>query len=117
MPYKDADKMRQYTRQWHAEHPNYMREWCAKHPDYMAKRNKRNHQRHKAYYDAYNKKFSQIHPEIIHSRRMALSYPLDSQCELCGSTQNLKRHHPDYDYPDIFVTCCSSCHAHIHQGV
>ena len=33
------------------------------------------------------------------------------------STQNLKRHHPDYDYPDIFVTCCSSCHAHIHQGV
>ena len=35
---------------------------------------------------------------------------LNSQCEFCGSTNDLEGHHPDYQYPEIFVTCCKSCH-------
>jgi len=38
-----------------------------------------------------------------------------SACEFCGATENLVRHHPDYDYPEIFVTVCKSCHNWIHH--
>jgi hypothetical protein len=38
------------------------------------------------------------------------------ECEFCGATENLYAHHPDYDYPLVVVTCCSSCHAFIHRG-
>jgi len=41
-------------------------------------------------------------------------FPLASECELCPEddkrTENLEHHHPDYDYPEIFVTCCRQCH-------
>lgn len=43
--------------------------------------------------------------------------PLASCCELCDSIENLMRHHPDYEFPDIIVTCCASCHSFIHRGV
>lgn len=36
--------------------------------------------------------------------------PLADSCEFCGSLENLGRHHPDYRYPEIYVTCCAECH-------
>jgi hypothetical protein len=46
---------------------------------------------------------------------MALrNVPLGKECELCPEddkrTENLERHHPDYDYPLIIVTTCQECH-------
>lgn len=42
--------------------------------------------------------------------------PIHKQCEFCPSTGHLERHHPDYNYPDIFVTVCSECHWYVHQS-
>jgi hypothetical protein len=54
--------------------------------------------------------------------------PLASECEFCGVHEGtphivrydgkptpvkLTRHHPDYDYPEIFVTACRECHNYI----
>jgi hypothetical protein len=45
-----------------------------------------------------------------------LSVALKSYCELCPEDDitsiNLQRHHPDYDYPLIFMTACKVCHAY-----
>lgn len=37
--------------------------------------------------------------------------PLKNKCELCGSTEWLERHHPDYNKPMEVQTLCRSCHA------
>lgn len=44
------------------------------------------------------------------AHQIASKLPLGSCCELCDSILNLARHHPDYDFPEIFVTVCRSCH-------
>jgi len=36
-------------------------------------------------------------------------------CVLCGSTENLERHHPDYNKPFEIVTLCRRCHQRIHN--
>jgi hypothetical protein len=35
--------------------------------------------------------------------------PLDDKCD-CGTTENLQRHHPDYDKPLEVLTKCTECH-------
>ena len=44
--------------------------------------------------------------------------PLEKECELCPEdnkrTDKLQRHHPDYNYPTIFVTVCPQCQKSIH---
>lgn len=42
-------------------------------------------------------------------------FPLNPICEFCGSNEILIRHHPDYDFVDIYVTCCHQCHWWIHN--
>jgi len=40
---------------------------------------------------------------------------LANECELCPTEdkhlKNLQHHHPDYNYPEIYVTTCPSCHS------
>jgi hypothetical protein len=36
-------------------------------------------------------------------------------CENCGSTENLQRHHFDYNDPYKIVTLCFSCHRKLHN--
>lgn len=36
-------------------------------------------------------------------------------CYLCGSTENVIAHHPDYSTPLLVVFLCMSCHKRIHQ--
>ena len=36
---------------------------------------------------------------------------LGDKCELCYSTDDLERHHPDYNRPLYFRTDCTTCHA------
>lgn len=46
----------------------------------------------------------------------AWKVPLAKLCELCPDDDKKKaveRHHPDHDYPEIFVSCCRSCHMYI----
>ena len=41
--------------------------------------------------------------------------PMLDSCEFCGSSGTLHKHHPDYDYPEIYVTGCPKCHHWIHK--
>ena len=37
------------------------------------------------------------------------------KCELCGSTDNLEKHHPNYDNPKEIVVLCRKCHRTTHS--
>ena len=39
---------------------------------------------------------------------------LGKECSICGSKENLQRHHPDYSKPLEVVTVCCKCHCQIH---
>jgi len=41
---------------------------------------------------------------------------LGDKCEVCDSTENLVRHHFDYDKPLNVTTLCRRCHRTIHGG-
>lgn len=32
------------------------------------------------------------------------------ECEVCGSAENVEKHHPDYDRPTLVVFACRNCH-------
>jgi hypothetical protein len=116
---KHREQRQEYQKQWRQRHPKYNRDWHVRHPEYNKEhgkifnkknpnRNYGNSTRTPKQWRAHN--YVQRHPEL-----------LLSQCELCPDdniqTENLRGHHPDYDYPEIFVTICSSCHNFIHKGV
>lgn len=54
--------------------------------------------------------------EIKNAQSKALYHkvPLKRTCEICGTMENLQRHHPDYSKPLEVVTVCGSCHMRIH---
>lgn len=48
-----------------------------------------------------------------HANHIAQKLPLLEFCELCPDEHvrhAIQRHHPDYDYPEIFVSLCRECH-------
>ena len=64
------------------------------------------------------KRFDELHPGLAQKQKIAIriagKIPLKDYCELCPEKDNigkkLTRHHPDYDYPTIFLTICTVCH-------
>ena len=58
-------------------------------------------------------------PKMANAQNKAIYYkaPLEKFCELCPEDDKrpaTQRHHPDYNYPLIFVSVCASCHKIIH---
>jgi len=49
------------------------------------------------------------------ARDIARRIPLKESCEICGSTENLEHHHPDYSKPREVQTLCIICHGKIHS--
>jgi hypothetical protein len=41
---------------------------------------------------------------------------LQPKCFFCGSTENLERHHPDYNKPLEVLTVCHRCNLRIHNN-
>ena len=73
--------------------------------------------RDKQYYQRFKYYYSKEEQEKAKVRRRARAIPLAECCEFCGDRENLMRHHPDYNEPLIFVTCCASCHRWIHESI
>lgn len=89
-------------------------------------RDRNYHEKHKTYFKIYLRNYmkknsfkyrdrkKQKIEAMINDVRRPTFIPLGSECELCPEddvkTEDLERHHPDYSYPEIFVTCCSQCH-------
>lgn len=38
-------------------------------------------------------------------------------CSLCGSKENIERHHPDYSMPWLWVWLCRTCHRLFERGL
>jgi hypothetical protein len=58
------------------------------------------------------------YPEKLRAEKLAQKIPLKEFCELCPEDDKRKavmRHHPDYNYPEIFVSTCGACHRCIHN--
>ena len=69
-----------------------------------------------------NKKYRLNNPEKIKANNKARYFvSLKPTCEICGSVNDLQRHHWRYDKPLIVNTLCRSCHSIQHikhfQGV
>ena len=75
----------------------------------------RNKEERMAYQTDYRQNRKRLH---VHSytNHYPEKYPLASSCEFCGRTEKLRRHHPDYDFIGIYLTCCRQCHWWVHNG-
>ena len=86
-----------------------------RHPERVRETMRKYYQKNKG---QFNKHYRE-HPEMWRAHNHVQQHPelRGSECELCGAREGLRAHHPDYDYPEIIVTSCSSCHNWIHKGV
>lgn len=87
------EKCREGTRRYRENHPDR----------YKEKRN------------ASCAKWRAENPEKKHAQNLTKRVPLDNKCFVCGSTENLERHHFDYDKPRQFTTLCRECHVKEHS--
>jgi hypothetical protein len=129
----NKERLAEYRKKWKQEHPEkvkqyrqksavydaqFRKKWRETHPDYLKNWKGVNAEKFKEYGAKWRKAhplppkrvrmytFIHDHPEL---------FPLALTCELCEETQDLMHHHPDYDYPEIYVTCCKVCHVWIHK--
>jgi hypothetical protein len=75
---------------------------------------------------AVSRKYNKEHPHhnksrtskqyICHNYTQRNRQIRESICELCNSARELCAHHIDYNYPEIIVTLCKSCHNWIHHN-
>ena len=54
-------------------------------------------------------------PQVVKAQRIASKIPMQENCEKCRTSQNLQRHHADYNFPKAIVTLCQNCHAEEHR--
>jgi len=83
------------------------------HPDYQENKRKE----YKKRIDAYNHVYNVNNKDKRSAENKVKKSLLRANCEICGSSENLVRHHPDYSEPLFYVTLCSSCHNYVHNGV
>lgn len=91
------------------------KKWSLRHPEKVKECNRNSQQNHPELHRKAQTKYSNNHPEIIRAHNCSNHHvPLGKECELCPEddkrTENLERHHPDYNYPEIIVTVCKECH-------
>jgi len=115
-----------------SEHAAYMREWRRTHPEYRISQRenlrrfrqlnpdydrnwKRNNPTWREKHQEQMKCYRQNHPERMHARNKARWVPIGEKCAICGATDHLERHHPDYSKPDVVITLCKRCHVNVHK--
>ena len=117
-----------YMKEYNKKHSEEQKQWCKCHPLNMIERRKRFKERHPNYHKVkrqerhekiakYNAEYRLIKSKEIKSIRKSQDLPKMEQCEFCGSYETLQKHHPDYDYPLIYVTCCVACHKWVHNNL
>ena len=131
--YEKTPKRKEYLKKYRQENKEMLRE---KNKEYERKPKRKEY--HKEYYQENIEKYKKLnkeweknnkdkrvsyvnqshrkHPEKLKARRMAqYKIPFKSACEICGDTNNLQRHHWNYDKPLMVNTLCSFCHNVQHQ--
>jgi len=130
---KYRQSQKEYRRIHSGQSKEYMKQWIDQHPEYNAQRKQWRHEHpeqvrswsHKESEEAKKQRLlGQAKWREENAERVKLytyihdheeDYPLAEACEFCGDKERLVRHHPDYDHPEIYVTCCSMCHQWVHR--
>jgi hypothetical protein len=109
-------------KKYRQEHPElrqheieYGRRWHLIHRVKKAEYGRQYRTSHKESLTEYRAKYRLIFPEKAkaHDTVNNLELPLASKCQLCNSTENLEKHHPNYDKPLEYVTLCGSCNMRV----
>ena len=107
---------------WFRKHPNYMRLWKTDHwellksygVNFRTKMTLAEKRRKSELTMESQKKY----PQRVKARKKARrETSLESKCAICGTSENLQRHHPDYNKPLEVKTLCRSCHSQLRRGV
>ena len=121
---KEHPEYRQYIKDYRekrrAENPSYCsdssRKWQTKHPDKVRLIHQRYKRNHPEIVRNSLRRYAIKHPEKIKARRTVRRKPCGYCCLICGSTENLNKHHPDYSKPKEIITLCRKCHIELHQN-
>ena len=98
---QNRERLLAKSRKWFEEHPNYIKEYYTVHKKVSVTNKNRT-------------------PKMWNAQIKALEIPLAEKCELCPEGDERKavnRHHPDYNYPTIFLSLCKSCHVYVHKDL
>ena len=110
-------KHREKYKQNKERYLGYVREWKERNPEYH-KLHQREYREEKP--DAPNGNVTRTKKMWTAQNKAILETKLAPFCELCPE-DDVKpakmRHHPDYNYPLIFVSVCQSCHSNIHADL
>ena len=108
------ERIANYQRENLAKILAYQKEYKHKHPEKVSEWSRRSRQRNPERIAMYRKQYDAIHQEQIKAEKFGRMIPLASNCQQCGSSTNLERHHPDYSKPLEITTLCKRCHREIH---
>lgn len=98
---KNKERYLTYCRKWHEKNPDYIKEYYSTH--------------HKVSVTNKNRT-----PKMWTAQAVSSKMPIAPFCELCPTDDvrpAVLRHHPDYDYPTIFLSLCKSCHTCLHKDL
>lgn len=98
------DKMKKYYREHKEERRKYNREYRLRNKEKLKRYDKQKREK-KWYVKIHNKTISFV-------RAMGLSL---NKCCLCGGTNKIELHHPDYNKWYEVVVVCNWCHKEIHS--
>lgn len=90
------------------------RKWYSKNKD---SRNAKRRELYKERRRIQARNYANKYPHKVLAQRACKSLAMKTNCEDCGSTLNLQRHHPDYSKPLEFLTLCRDCHAKKHNPI
>jgi hypothetical protein len=99
---KNKEKAKEYAREWDKRNPEKVKEIRKKSNSLEKTKIKKN-----KWHGQYRKE----NKTKVNARNMAeFRIELKPCCEICGSTENLQRHHWNYDNPLLVNTLCKECH-------
>ena len=118
---------KEYMKKYNQEHYPQQKLWRKQHPEKLLARRERFRIKHPDYEKIRRertreamrvriRKWTRENKEKKHAENVVKRKPFAEKCEICDSTNNLVKHHPDYSEPLIFVTLCASCHRYGHGG-
>lgn len=63
----------------------------------------------------FQKKYTKENPEKVNAHKISNKLGRKDCCEFCKNKNcRLEKHHPNYKFPEVFMTLCSKCHRKIH---
>lgn len=122
---QNPDKVAEYKRRYRFNHPEKVKKMNSiykfRNRQKIREQTKRYRERHQEEKAQYNKLWNLLNITKRNAEALVKGIPMGSICELCPeddvTTEGLQRHHPDYAYPEIFVTVCPSCHKYAERNL